>query len=487
MLMFKTFKVDFETIKIDGKIEQFTDVSLHFSSDEKKFSLETVPVYNGTSTTFKSATLGFKYDDKFRAVMHADGLTIVFRADADSESIRNFVSSKKKDLVELEKKKSKKSQKERNVSPDRSNSVRLTFSGKIHSAQSTSRHFSNTLGSPIVDPIECDRQVGYEQEILDESRLLSKSKPANMTMKSNRPASTDCVEQSTPPHKTVLEIFKKPAGKQPRPFSRELDNRDNPKCTEKIYSFFKKSSSYYNSFQFRDDSRLEGMRNLGNTCYMNAVLQALLGLDGFSDDLVSVFWCHIFAREGKSSNCSKILSKLIEKKRSENHGVLDLGVLKTSIDSHTDNYKGFRQQDAHEFLTDFINILHDEMMMIKPTNFASTVRFSSPPLSSPSPLLPLISIDSMKFSTETIDADRLEVRMASTLPTSRHFHAEVNVTVECMTCGYTRRKEEFFRDFSVNFPPGDHEGTSPMKLEDLLDSFFSPEERDLRWTYHACN
>ena len=39
--------------------------------------------------------------------------------------------------------------------------------------------------------------------------------------------------------------------------------------------------------------KFEGMRNLGNTCYMSAVMQALLGLKGFVMDLLSPFWIDV--------------------------------------------------------------------------------------------------------------------------------------------------------------------------------------------------
>lgn len=39
-----------------------------------------------------------------------------------------------------------------------------------------------------------------------------------------------------------------------------------------------------------EDVQFEGFKNLGNTCYVNAVLQAVLALSRFEDDLLSPYW-----------------------------------------------------------------------------------------------------------------------------------------------------------------------------------------------------
>ena len=57
------------------------------------------------------------------------------------------------------------------------------------------------------------------------------------------------------------------------------------------------NNGYFNMFsrpsqssQSTVTSRLEGIRNLGNTCYLNAVLEALLSLKDFSSDMTGLLW-----------------------------------------------------------------------------------------------------------------------------------------------------------------------------------------------------
>ncbi|CAN0247252.1 unnamed protein product, partial [Ectocarpus sp. 13 AM-2016] len=42
------------------------------------------------------------------------------------------------------------------------------------------------------------------------------------------------------------------------------------------------------------------------------------------------------------------------------HGLMDASPLKRAMDRHSDRFAGNLQQDAHEFLGDLVNVLHEE-------------------------------------------------------------------------------------------------------------------------------
>ena len=84
--------------------------------------------------------------------------------------------------------------------------------------------------------------------------------------------------------------------KLPRPLEAASPSFENQKENVPILST-PQNSGYFNIFsrpsltsQSVVSARAEGIRNLGNTCYLNAVLEALLSLRGFSSDMTGLLW-----------------------------------------------------------------------------------------------------------------------------------------------------------------------------------------------------
>lgn len=94
-------------------------------------------------------------------------------------------------------------------------------------------------------------------------------------------------------------------------------------------------------------SRPCGLHNYGNTCYMNASLQSLMCLPSFMkslDDLVA--------------KCTKGDEVCSEFARFVKCG--DPRIVKKVVGERIPMFKGKDQQDAHEFVTFFLDMMHDE-------------------------------------------------------------------------------------------------------------------------------
>lgn len=92
------------------------------------------------------------------------------------------------------------------------------------------------------------------------------------------------------------------------------------------------------------------MTNLGNTCYMNSVLQALYCTDMFRK----------FVLRNSKSPLLNALSKVFEEMSDDKSSVYPSSFRNQLIKLYP-KFRGYDQQDAQEFLRYLINGIHDEI------------------------------------------------------------------------------------------------------------------------------
>ena len=240
-------------------------------------------------------------------------------------------------------------------------------------------------------------------------------------------------------------------------------------------------------------SHLGGIKNLGNSCYMNAILQALLSIPAFVAALTSprlISADHELPSPLSSSSFYWHLVSLALLYQQSDHGVLDIGELKEVIGGKRERFAGNTQQDAHEFLSECLNALQDDVVKCVRNSERAEVKVDSMVRSdsgdsgdsgsddsssggrssrSPSPLpLPLIrspSASSFISSALPRHMQRLIHRLS---PIHRTFHCEIEYTLTCTNaaCGYTRKNKESCYDLSLDLPdlpaPSTHRLASPI-------------------------
>uniref|UniRef100_A0A8C2IYH3 Ubiquitin carboxyl-terminal hydrolase n=1 Tax=Cyprinus carpio TaxID=7962 RepID=A0A8C2IYH3_CYPCA len=191
-----------------------------------------------------------------------------------------------------------------------------------------------------------------------------------------------------------------------------------------------------------------GLRNLGNTCFMNAILQSLRSLvEEFRKTLCSLW-------QGSQTAFSP-------------------DALFYVIWKIMPSFRGYQQQDAHEFLRYLLDHLHREMQGSKN--------------GSPSPTL---SPDRAKHTSES----KCCINGTSTIVTSV-FGGILQNEVYCLICGTESRKFDPFLDLSLDIPSQfriktrkDQEPGPTCTLNDCLRSFTDLEELDETELYmcHKC-
>ncbi|XP_061697784.1 ubiquitin carboxyl-terminal hydrolase 37 [Syngnathoides biaculeatus] len=210
---------------------------------------------------------------------------------------------------------------------------------------------------------------------------------------------------------------------------------------------------------------LQGFSNLGNTCYMNAILQSLFSLPSFSNDMLrqSIPWkkvpvnallrrfAHLLAK--KDVGCPETQKDLLRK-------------VKSAISSTAERFSGNMQNDAHEFLSQCLDQLKDDVEKMN-KNWTNEASASSS------------SYSSLMFeSTHEAKADLGEEADTSriyTCPVAVNMEFEVQHTITCKCCGEVVTKREQFNDLSIDLPR--RKNTLPLRsIQDSLDLFFRLEE-----------
>uniref|UniRef100_A0A8C0H2R1 Ubiquitin carboxyl-terminal hydrolase n=1 Tax=Chelonoidis abingdonii TaxID=106734 RepID=A0A8C0H2R1_CHEAB len=209
--------------------------------------------------------------------------------------------------------------------------------------------------------------------------------------------------------------------------------------------------------------QLQGFSNLGNTCYMNAILQSLFSIQSFANDLLKqgIPWkkiplnalirrfAHLLA---KKDVCSPEVKKELLKK------------VKSAISATAERFSGYMQNDAHEFLSQCLDQLKEDMEKLNKT-------WKSEPVSG-------------EDNSPGRASDDISATKVYTCPVITNLEFEVQHSIICKTCAETVTKREQFNDLSIDLPR--RKKLLPSRsIQDSLDLFFRAEE--IEYSCEKCN
>ncbi|XP_034041983.1 ubiquitin carboxyl-terminal hydrolase 37 [Thalassophryne amazonica] len=219
-------------------------------------------------------------------------------------------------------------------------------------------------------------------------------------------------------------------------------------------------------------STLQGFSNLGNTCYMNAILQSLFSLPSFSIDLLkqSIPWkkvpinallrrfAHLMAK--KDVGCPETKKDLLRK-------------VKSAISSTAERFSGNMQNDAHEFLSQCLDQLKDDVDKInKSCSNEATASLSSN------------AVCEDGHQVAGVPGEEVGTSRSYTCPVAVNMEFEVQHTITCKSCGEVVTKREQFNDLSIDLPR--KKKTLLLRsIQDSLDLFFRMEE--IEYSCEKCN
>ena len=168
----------------------------------------------------------------------------------------------------------------------------------------------------------------------------------------------------------------------------------------------------------------KGLRNMGNTCYMNAALQCLLhGSGSFVDQLESA------RAAGRRS--TSLRDSFVSLKSSSGTQAL-LGV-KTGVSRMNSEFIGTRQNDSHEFIRELLHGIHKELNRIE-----GTPKY--------------VEMKDIEGESDTAAADRW-IRYSQSHDDSvvyDHFGGFVRSVTKCGSCANRTFVFDPFLDLSIN-------------------------------------
>ena len=157
-------------------------------------------------------------------------------------------------------------------------------------------------------------------------------------------------------------------------------------------------------------TKWRGLKNIGNSCYMNASLQMLFSVPEFMHALSNY--------RDKGTNESWLIDRLIytwKVLNADKPFAYNPRQLKAAVDQLTNKFEGLHQRDAHEFLGDLIDCIHEQ-------DIASTEEGNVPKGVEPT----------QDSSLTTLTSSRPRE------PADEFFSLNVEVNLKCMSCGYSR-------------------------------------------------
>lgn len=215
-----------------------------------------------------------------------------------------------------------------------------------------------------------------------------------------------------------------------------------------------------------------GLKNLGNTCFMNSVLQSLSNIEEFCnviatlpslDEKVLSSRDHKKSRQNGKVTDGVILTEELKKvlvalKQGDEKSAISPDSLFEAIWKVVPRFRGYQQQDAHEFLRYMLDRLHTELLQ----------------------LLPAYRVAQQSWKDEL----RPPKAQSQSLVTSV-FGGTLQSCVTCLTCQTTSKKHDPFLDLSIDIPPmytgpvrKSKEGDKSLNchIHDCLQKFVEREE-----------
>ena len=210
-----------------------------------------------------------------------------------------------------------------------------------------------------------------------------------------------------------------------------------------------------------------GLRNVGNTCYMNSVLQCMFNITQLADYFLTYSYRQDIKRKnvaGTGGKVAEIFAVLLRAVWSGQYRYLIPTDMKQIAGEIKEEFAGCTQEDSHEFLLFLLDGLHEDLNKI--INFQYEVMPENDGLTDQE-----AAKVAWNFHKKRNESIIIEL-----------FSGQYKATVRCLSCGKSSRKFDSFQFLTLSLP------SRSSSLYDLIRDF-SKEEKltgDNKWKCPKC-
>ncbi|CAH0404396.1 unnamed protein product [Chilo suppressalis] len=345
------------------------------------------------------------------------------------------------------------------VLPDRRSKVNLKY---IDCEQDDRLVLDNDIESPS--------GTGFENKTFEHENFLKKRIEKN-GVDEKEPCQDGTKSMETSTESTLSEATEDSSPDTPSSRRRVLDTKDYDDYKSELSvsksgpSGLRRSSERSDSAidtsekQHSHTSGLNGLRNIGNTCFMNSVLQCMSNTRPLLEYVSEDKWEINTALSTMKGALIKAFASVIKElwRSGEKDAVVNTTSLKSQVQRFAPRFMGYSQQDAQEFLRYLLEGLHEDVNRV-------TVK--------PKPILTEID-DNLSDTAKAAEAWSRYLR-AEDSRVSDIFVGQLKSTLRCTHCRHDSVTFDPFWDLSLPIPSR----TGSLKLQQCLQHFTKEEELD---------